>query len=152
MHYRKFGKFDFKKIHPAGNLGSELRTVEDLMLKGDKIPFVGENLNMKSAIKILSNKKLGILIIQNKQKKSIGIITDGQIRRYNEKRQNINEVSVVKIMTKHPISIDKDSLAAKALALMNEKKITSLCVYNKKNKQRTIGVIHIHNILKSKIS
>jgi arabinose-5-phosphate isomerase len=152
MHYRKFGKFDFKKIHPAGNLGSELRTVEDLMLKGDKIPFVGENLNMRSAIKILSNKKLGILIIQNKQKKSIGIITDGQIRRYNEKRQNINEVSVVKIMTKHPISIDKDSLAAKALALMNEKKITSLCVYNKKNKQRTIGVIHIHNILKSKIS
>ena len=80
------------------------------------------------------------------------MITDGQIRRYNEMKQNINEISVAKIMTKHPISIDKDSLAAKALALMNEKKITSLCVYNKKNKQKTIGVLHIHNILKSNIS
>ena len=151
MQYKKFGKFDFKKIHPAGSLGAELRTVEDLMLIGNKIPFVKENLNMKSAIKILSNKKLGILIIQNQQKKTIGIITDGQIRRYNEKKQNLNEMNVVKIMTKNPISIDKQSLAAKALALMNEKKITSLCVHDKKNKHKTIGVLHIHNILQSNI-
>jgi arabinose-5-phosphate isomerase len=106
---------------------------------------------MKRAIKILSNKKLGVLIVQNKQNKTIGIITDGQIRRYNEMKQNINEIKVAKIMTKNPISIDKQSLAAKALALMNEKKITSLCVYDKKNKYRTIGVLHIHNILQSNI-
>ena len=56
-----------------------------------------------------------------------------------------------KIMTKNPISIDKQSLAVKALALMNEKKITSLCVYDKKNKDKTIGVLHIHNILQSNI-
>jgi arabinose-5-phosphate isomerase len=68
MQYKKFGKFDFKKIHPAGNLGAQLKTVEDIMLTGNKIPFVKENLNMKSAIKILSNKKLGVLIVQNKQK------------------------------------------------------------------------------------
>jgi arabinose-5-phosphate isomerase len=60
MQYKKFGKFDFKKIHPAGNLGAQLKTVEDIMLTGNKIPFVKENLNMKSAIKILSNKKLGV--------------------------------------------------------------------------------------------
>ena len=60
-------------------------------------------------------------------------------------------MSVEKIMTKNPISIEKQSLAAKALALMNEKKITSLCVYDKKNKYKTIGVLHIHNILKSNI-
>ena len=53
----------FKKIHPAGNLGAQLKTVEDIMLTGTKIPFVNEKLNMKSAIKILSNKKLGILIV-----------------------------------------------------------------------------------------
>jgi arabinose-5-phosphate isomerase len=106
---------------------------------------------MKTAIKILSNKKLGALIVQNKHNKTIGIITDGQIRRYNEKTQNLNEMKVVKIMTKNPISIDKQSLAAKALALMNEKKITSLCVYDKKNKHKTIGVLHIHNILQSNI-
>tara|TARA_B100001996_G_scaffold136297_1_gene103706 strand:- start:523 stop:891 length:369 start_codon:yes stop_codon:yes gene_type:complete len=121
------------------------------MLTGNKIPFVKENLNMKKAFKILSNKKLGILIIQNQHKKTTGIITDGQIRRYNEKKQNLNEMNVSTIMTKNPISIEKDSLAAKALALMNEKKITSLCVYDKKNKYKTIGVLHIHNILQSNI-
>ena len=55
-------------------------------------------------------------------------------------------------MTKNPISVDKNVLAAKALAIMNSKKITSLCVYNKKNKLKTIGVLHIHNILESNIS
>jgi len=99
----------------------------------------------------LSNKKLGVLIVQNKWSKTIGIITDGQIRRYNEKRQNLNEMKVAKIMTKNPISIEKQSLAAKALALMNEKKITSLCVYDKNNKNKTIGLVHIHNILEANI-
>ena len=94
MQYKKFGKFDFKKIHPAGSLGAQLKTVEDIMLTGNKIPFVKENLNMKNAFKVLSNKKLGILIVQNKQKKTTGIITDGQIRRYNEKKQNLNEMNV----------------------------------------------------------
>ena len=107
---------------------------------------------MKNAIKILSNKKLGVLIVQNKQNKTIGIITDGQIRRQNEKKQNLNEINVAKIMTKNPISIDKQSLAAKALAIMNEKKITSLCVHKNKNKFKTIGVLHIHNILKNDIA
>jgi arabinose-5-phosphate isomerase len=83
--------------------------------------------------------------------RTIGVITDGQIRRFNEKKQNLNEMKVAKIMTKKPISIDKQSLAAKALALMNEKKITSLCVHHKKNKHKTIGVLHIHNILQSNI-
>ena len=121
------------------------------MLTGHQIPLAKENLNMKNAFKILSNKKLGILIVQNQQKKTTGIITDGQIRRYNEKKQNLSEMNVGKIMTKNPISIDKESLAVKALALMNEKKITSLCVYDKKNKHKTIGVLHIHNILQSNI-
>jgi len=152
MQYKKFGKFDFKKIHPAGNLGAQLKTVEDIMLKGNKIPFVKENLNMMSAIKILSNKKLGFLIVQNKQKKTIGIITDGQIRRFHQTKKVISFLRVAEVMTKNPISIDKNELAAKALAIMNSKKITSLCVYDKKNKSKTIGVLHIHNILESNIS
>ncbi len=151
MQYKKFDRLDFKKIHPAGNLGTQLMTVEDIMIVGKKIPFVGENLNMKLAIKILSSKNLGILIIKNKKNNTTGIITDGQIRRYNEKKQNLLEMTTKKIMTKNPISIDKDSLAVKALALMNEKKITSLCVYDKKNPKKTIGVLHIHNVLQSNI-
>ena len=152
MQYKKFGKLDFKKIHPSGTLGAQLKTVEDVMITGSKIPFVKESLEMRSAIKILSNKKLGILIVQNKQGKTIGIITDGQIRRFNQTKIDLRSLKVTNVMTKNPISIDKNALAAKALSLMNNKKITSLCVYDKGNKFKTIGVLHIHNILESNIS
>ena len=152
MQYKKFGKLDFKKIHPAGNLGAQLKTVQDIMLTGNKIPFVKEDLKMKPAIKILTDKKLGILIVQNKLKKTTGIITDGQIRRFNKKKIHLHSIKVKDLMTKSPISIDKNMLAAKALALMSNNKITSLCVYDKKNKYKTIGVLHIHNILQSNIS
>ena len=147
MKYKKFGKLDFKKLHPAGSLGAQLRTVEDIMLTGNKIPFIDENLNMKKGLQILSRKKLGLLLIQDKQKRTRGIITDGQIRRINEKKENLSTLSAKEIMTKNPISIDKDSLAVKALSLMNEKKITSLCVHDKRNKSKTIGVLHIHTLL-----
>ena len=152
MKYKKFDKLDFKKIHPAGNLGEQLKTVEDIMLTGNKIPLVDASLKMKEALKVLSNKKLGIIIVQNKQKNTIGIITDGQIRRINQKNSNLKSLIVKDIMTKKPIGIEKTELAAKALSLMNSKKITSLFVFNKKNKLKTIGVLHIHNILKNNIS
>ena len=152
MKQKKFDRVDFKKIHPAGSLGAQLKTVEDIMLTGKKIPFVNENLKMKDALRILSNKKLGILIVQDKKKATKGIITDGQIRRFNQKNLNLQAIKVKKVMTKNPISIDKDALAARALSIMNAKKITSLCVYNKKNKYKTIGVLHVHTILQSNIS
>ena len=152
MKKKKFNKIDFKKFHPAGSLGAQLKTVEDIMITGNKIPFVSENLKMKDALKILSKKKLGVLIVQNKKKITKGIITDGQIRRANQLNSNLLNITVKEIMTKKPISIEKESLAVKALAIMNSKKITSLCVNNKNNKLKTIGVVHIHNILKSDIS
>ena len=151
MKYKKFGRLDFKKIHPAGNLGLQLKTVEDLMFRGDKIPFVQENLKMNKALEILNKKRLGVLIIHNKNKKTTGIITDGQIRRFQLKRNDFHSLYVKDVMTKNPISVDKDMLAAKSLALMNNKKITSLIVHSKKNKFKTVGIIHIHNILGSDI-
>jgi len=152
MKQRKFNKKDFKKIHPAGSLGAQLKTVEDIMLKDNAIPFVNENVKMKDALKILSSKRLGFLLVRDKKKLTRGIITDGELRRFSQKNQNLHNTSVRKIMTKNPIGINKNELAAKALSLMNNKKITSLCVYEKKNKLKTIGVIHIHNILQSNIS
>ncbi len=152
MQYKKFGKLDFKKIHPAGSLGAQLKTVEDVMVVGKKIPFVNENIKMKEALKILNNKKLGVLICQNKKRETVGIITDGQIRRFNQKKHSLQTVKVKNIMTRKPIAIDKSDLAAKALALMNNKKITSLCVFKGKNLKKTIGVVHIHHILQSNIS
>ena len=152
MKYKNFNKFDFKKLHPAGSLGAQLKTVEDIMITGDRIPFVTEKLKMSKALKILSDKKLGFLIVRNKYKITKGIITDGEIRRFNQKHSNLHSMLAENIMTKNPISIDKNALAAKALSLMNTKKITSLCVYDKKYRNKTIGVIHIHNILSSNIS
>lgn len=152
MKEKKFKKSDFKKIHPSGSLGSQLTTVEDIMLTGEKIPFVNENILMKDALKILSEKKLGVLIVQDKKKLTKGIITDGQIRRFNQKNNNIVNIKAKVIMTKKPIGIDKNALAEKALSLMNGNKITSLCVYDKKNRLKTIGIVHIHNILQTNIS
>ena len=152
MKYKKFSKKDFKKFHPSGSLGAQLITVSDIMLVGKNIPFVNEDLKMSKALNILNDKKLGVLLAQNKTKKTTGIITDGQIRRFNQKRTSIVNMKVKDIMTKNPISINKNQLAAKALSLMNANKITSLCVHENKNKSKTIGIIHIHNILQSNIS
>ena len=151
MRYKKFGKMDFKKLHPAGSLGAQLKTVEDIMISGEKIPFVNENLEMSKALKILSQKKLGFLVVLNKKKETIGIVTDGQIRRISQKNSNFQLLPVKDIMTKKPFSINKDELAAKALTLMNSKKITSLVVTKKEKPKTTIGVIHIHTILQSNI-
>ena len=151
MKQRKFGEKEFKKFHPSGSLGAKLKTVEDLMLKGKKIPFINENIIMRSALKIITKKKLGVLIVQNNKKKTNGIITDGQIRRVSEKEGNLDNLRVKNVMTKNPISIEKDVLAVKGLSLMNSKRITSLCVHKRKNKNKTIGIIHIHNILENNI-
>ena len=153
MNYKNFGKLDFKKFHPSGNLATKLKTVEDLMIKGNKIPFIDEDSTMKNALKILSKKNLGVLIVRNKIKKTIGVITDGDLKRAIEKNNDIKDIKLKKIMTKNPISIDQNELAAKALSLMtSNKKITSLCVYKNKNKNQTVGLIHIHNILNANIN
>ena len=148
---KKISKKDFKNFHPSGNLGAKLRTVADLMIVGNKIPFVNETVKMKKAFQIISNKKLGILVVQDNKKITTGIITDGQIRRFNSINTNFQDLTVKKVMTINPISVDQDTLAEKALAIMNSKKITSLCVHNQKNKKKTIGILHIHSILQSNI-
>ena len=148
---RKINNFDFKKYHPSGSLGEKLTTVEDLMLINNNVPFINENTSMIKALKIMTKKKLGTLIARNKKKHTTGIITDGQIRRYNSKNIPLGSLKVRNVMTKNPIRVEKDTLATKALSIMNEKKITSLCVFNKKKKSITIGIIHIHNILNKKI-
>ena len=121
------------------------------MLTGKKIPFISENSNMKNALKFISIKKLGVLVARDHKKKTTGIITDGQIRRKSEKKGNLQQLKVKDVMTKNPISIEADVLAAKALSLMNSKRITFLCVHRKKQKKKTIGVLHIHNILENNI-
>ena len=152
LNKKKISKKDFKKFHPSGNLGAQLKTVGDLMLTKQKIPFIDENSNMKYALKIITQKKLGTLIVRNNKGNTTGMITDGQVRRTTQKNSNLHDFKVKNVMTKNPIKINKEMLAMKALSIMNEKKITSLCVYDSSNKNKTIGIIHIHNILDQNIN
>ena len=94
---KKISKKDFKKYHPSGSLGAKLKTVEDLMLTKDKIPFINENASMEKALKIITSKKLGTLIAKNNKGDTTGIITDGQIRRANLKNQNLYALKVKKL-------------------------------------------------------
>jgi arabinose-5-phosphate isomerase len=151
LNKKKISKKDFKKFHPSGSLGANLKTVEDLMLIKNKIPFINENSTMKNALKIISLKKLGTLIVKNGKGHTTGIITDGQIRRVSEKNKNLHELKVKNVMTKNPIKVNKEMLAIKALSIMNEKKITNLCVSEYQKTKITIGIIHIHNILEAGI-
>jgi arabinose-5-phosphate isomerase len=152
MRYKKFGKLDFKKFHPSGSLSIKLKTVEDLMIVGNKIPFVKESISMKNALKKITDKGLGVLVIKNKFSKTIGILTDGDLKRLSNLGNNFLNFKIKKVMKKNPITVDKNMLAAQALSIMNSKKITSLCVHNNKNKSKTIGFIHIHNILEANIT
>jgi arabinose-5-phosphate isomerase len=151
MYQKKFTQLDFKKFHPSGSLGAKLKTVSDLMLTGNKIPFINEDIKMKKALQIISKKNLGVLVVKNKKGITKGIITDGQIRRVSEKNKDLQNLDVKKVMTRNPISVDQSTLAAKALGIMNSNKITSLCIFDNKNKSKTIGIIHIHNILENNI-
>jgi|TARA_B100001540_G_C15816175_1_gene647590 arabinose-5-phosphate isomerase len=151
MISKKISENQFKKFHPSGSLGAKLKTVNDLMSSGYEIPFINENINLSKALKIMTQKKLGVLIIRNSKKITTGIITDGQLRRTAQKFKNFTEIKVKKIMTNKPLSIDMETLASKALSIMNEKKITSLCVHKNKRKKITIGIIHIHQILQANI-
>ena len=152
MKYKKFGRFDFKKIHPSGSLSIKLKTVEDLMITGKKIPFVKEKISMKAALKDMERKKLGVLVIKNDKNYTTGILTDGDLKRLSNTKINFQNLNIRKVMKKKPISIDKNILAAQALSIMNTRRITSLCVHQNNKKSKTIGFIHIHNILNANIT
>ena len=152
MKFKNFDKFDFKKFHPGGSLSIKLKTVGDLMRTGKKVPFVNENIYMKKALVIISKKKLGVLIIRNKKKITSGILTDGDLKRLAQKKGDFLNLRIKSVMKKDPITIDKNMLAAQALSIMNSKKVTSLCVHSGKFKYKSVGIIHIHDILKANIS
>ena len=148
MHKRKFSKEKFKIFHPGGNIGNSLLLAKDIMVTGNKMPIVDYKKNFKKAIKIMSQKKLGIVVI-TKKKFIAGLMTDGDVRRVVN-RKSINTLD--NFINKKPLVINENMPAAKALSIMNEKKITSLLVVsdkNYKNKNKILrGIIHIHFLLR----
>ena len=146
MKYKKHGIKVFRKLHPGGTLSKKLLSSGDLMVK---TPFVSENYKMKKTLKMLSQKKLGLLVVRNKRRLTSGLIVDGDIKRASQKYKNLHELKVKDIMTRKPLSVDKDMLAVQCLNLMNRKRITSLLVHKNNKKNKTIGVLHIHKVLEN---
>ena len=148
MRIKNFTKLDFKKFHPSGNLADKLKTASDLMLTKNKIPFVNENETIKNALVTLNQKKLGFIVIINNRGLNKGIFTDGDLKRSLQKKMNVKKTKIKSVMTKKPFLVEANALITDIIVKMNRRKITSVCVYNKENRNKIIGVIHIHHILK----
>ena len=116
------------------------------MLSGNKIPFVNENMTMKKALVVLNSKKLGFIVVVNNNKITKGIFTDGDLKRLIQKNKIHKNLKIKQFIKINPYAVEENALAYDVLKQMNKRKITSVIV-NKKNENRTIGVIHIHNLL-----
>ncbi len=152
MHQKKFTKEKFKRFHPGGQIGNALLLAKDIMVSGNKMPIINYKKNFKEALKIMNQKNLGIVVIL-KKKFIKGLVTDGDLRR--ELKNYNKSKSLNKFMTKSPFVVNENMPASKALAIMNEKKITSLLVVGdkeiKKANKTLKGIIHIHFLLQSGI-
>ena len=151
MQKMSFSKERFKIFHPGGNMGQTLLLVKDIMVTDSKLPVININKNIYEAIKVIDNKKLGLVVVMEKNK-VMGILTDGDARRgikYYSKNDHLK-----KFMTTNPLFISENIPASKALSIMNDKKITSLLVASEKNykngvkmKKKLKGIVHIHSLL-----
>jgi arabinose-5-phosphate isomerase len=145
LERRGFNEQDFAALHPGGRLGNKLRRVESLMHSGENAPHVLPTAKMPDVIYEMSRKGLGLAAVTEANGKLLGIITDGDLRRVMQKRQeNVLALSAADCMTKNPITLSRHELAASALRVMEEKKITSLLITDPAGKLE--GVLHIHDL------
>ena len=139
-----FTKQKFSELHPGGKLGRMLLKVNDVMKTSKNMPLVNENQKMSSVILEITSKGFGCVgVISKNQEKLIGIITDGDLRRFMDEK--ILEKKANEIMTKQPIIINKNAFIYEALEFMNKKKITNCFIVENK---KPIGILHVHDILK----
>lgn len=148
---RGFKEEDFAFFHPGGSLGKKLFIkVKDLMHTGDALPIVPPDMPMIKATVEISSKRLGVTIVADSDRRVLGIITDGDLRRGIERwGKTFFDMKAEDVMTKNPKTISEDELAVKALAVMERHAITSLVVPD--NEERAKGIIHLHDILKQGI-
>lgn len=145
LERRGFKEEDYAALHPGGRLGNKLRRVESLMHQGENAPHVLPTTKMPDVIYEMSRKGLGLAAVTEPDGKLLGIITDGDLRRVMQKRQeNVLALSAADCMTKNPITLSRHELAASALRVMEEKKITSLLITDAAGKLE--GVLHIHDL------
>jgi arabinose-5-phosphate isomerase len=135
---------DFANLHPGGKLGKKLRRVGQLMSSGDALPVVQLHTSMRDVIYEMSRKKLGMTTVVENDGRLAGIITDGDLRRKMATTPNILDRTARDVMTANPVAIPHTTMAVEALALMEQRKITSIVVID--NERRVEGVVHLHDL------
>ncbi len=142
-----FSKTQFNQRHPGGKLGSILQRVKDLMHVGDEMPILPQNATFDEIILEMTSKRLGCVGFVNENNEFCGMLTDGDLRRCI--KQDLKNSRAFEIMTKNPITVEKEMFASQAIKIMNEKKITNLFVVEGK---KAIGALHIHDLLKNGVA
>jgi len=135
---------DFANLHPGGKLGKKLTRVEQLMNKGDALPVVQLHTSMRDVIYEINRKRLGMTTVVEKDGRLAGIITDGDLRRQMGGASNVMELTAREVMTANPVAIPHTTIAVEALAMMEQRKITSIVVIDPD--RRVEGVVHLHDL------
>ena len=146
MERRGFGPNDFRLFHPGGKLGAALRSVGELMHTGSELPLVGEAAPMEHVLLTMTKKHFGCAGVTDGAGRLMGLITDGDLRRHMD---GLMDRSAGEVMTRAPKTTDPDALAAEALRLMNDSRITVLFVVED---ERPVGVLHVHDLLRSGVA
>ncbi len=146
---RGFQPEDFASLHPGGKLGKRLKRVEQLMHRGEQVPLVRPAAAMPDVIYEMSRKGLGMTCVIDDQQVLLGIITDGDLRRKMASGDNVLERSAADVMTPNPVAIGRATLAAEALNMLEQRKITSLVVVD--DGRRVDGVIHLHDLWRTEL-
>jgi arabinose-5-phosphate isomerase len=150
LRKRGFSSEDFAQLHPGGSLGRRLlMRVSDLMHTGDKIPFVAKSKTVTETLIVMSRGRLGIAVIVDADGKLAGVFTDGDLRRLSERGQQFFDLPIAEVMVKNPRTISPDAILDEVLARCEEFKITVLVAVD--DDQRPAGVIHLHDVLSSKL-
>jgi len=146
INRRRFNKKDFKKFHPGGGLGERLAVkVREVMLTGDHIPMVHLGSQVRAAIKEINEKKIGVTLVVQEDRKLTGIVSDGDLRRALITQDSIHEMMVEDIMSPSPKIVDENQTAAEALGIMELYGITHLVIVDRHN--RVKGILHLHDVL-----
>ncbi|MGZ8424114.1 MAG: KpsF/GutQ family sugar-phosphate isomerase [Candidatus Binatia bacterium] len=144
-----FKEADFAMRHPGGMLGRKLLLrVEDLMLRGERLPLVRETTSVKGALFEITAKRLGVTGVTNEMDQLVGVLTDGDLRRGLESKGEILSLAANELMTRNPKTIPADTLASEAVAVMEKFPITSLFVLEPETK-KPVGIVHLHDLIKA---
>ena len=144
LETKGFTTEDFAVLHPRGHLGFKLRRVENLMHTGEELPLVNADALMRDVIYEMSRKGLGVTSVVDEHKKLVGVISDGDLRRQLGQDTGLLGRKAGECMTRNPVTIGAQELASSALALMEERKITSLLVPD--DRGGIAGIIHLHDL------